>query len=379
MPTERVQYLVQQYFDNACTTEEMEELAAWINASGNDEPLKELLENAWHQHRPNADMPEAMSQRLLTALFAASAPKPAPVRLLRWAGAAAAAVLIIIAGWWLLQKEDKPALTVAQNSPIVPGSNGAVLTLADGRTVVLDSLKNGVFTTQGNTALKIENGQLVYDASNNAGPVAFNTVNTPKGRQFQLVLPDGSKVWLNAASGITYPTAFTGTERKVSITGEAYFEVTKNPAQPFKVSIDENNTVEVIGTHFNINAYKDEGYITTTLLEGKVKLAQTILQPGEQAIVTSDASITINHSSDLEQVMAWKNGIFYFRNAGLELVMKQLERWYNIEVQYKGKIPAYKINGKMDRGLRLQEVLDFLEKMEVKYKLNGRTITIQGI
>lgn len=376
MPTERIQYLVKQFFDNACTAEEKEELAAWINMPGNDEPLKALLQDAWEQHTPNTAMPEDMSQRLLTAMFREDE-KPAPIRYLRWAAAAAAIILAFTAGWWLMQKE-KPAQQLVENKNIEPGTNGAILTLADGRTLVLDSMHNGVIATQGNTAVKINNGQLLYDATTPGGAVAFNTMTTPRGRQFQLVLPDGTNVWLNAASSITYPTSFSGNERKVSVSGEAYFEVAKNAAQPFRVTIDENNTVDVLGTDFNINAYKDDGRIRTTLLEGKIKVGQVILQPGQQAVAANNAPVVIDGSADLAQVIAWKNGIFNFSNASLELVMKQLERWYNIDVQYTGKPPVLKISGKMDRGLSLREILDFLSKNDMKYSMKGRTLIVQG-
>lgn len=377
MPTERVQYLVQRFFDNACTPEEKEELAAWINMSGNDEPLKALLQDAWQQYTPDVQMPDDMSQRLLTAMFREEA-KPARIGYLRWAAAAAAVIIACIAGWWLL-KPEVPAPQIVENTNIEPGSSGAVLTLSDGRTVVLDSLNNGVIATQGNTSVTISNGQLVYDVKNAAGTIAYNTMTTPRGRQFQLVLPDGTNVWLNAASSITYPTEFSGTERKVSVTGEAYFEVAKHASLPFRVSIDKNNTVEVLGTHFNINAYKDDERIRTTLLQGKVKVNQSVLQPGEQAIADAASGMSIDRSADLNQVMAWKNGIFNFNKASLEMVMKQLERWYNIEVQYAGKPPVMKITGKMDRGLSLQDILvDFLSKWDVKYTMKGRTVTVQG-
>ncbi|HVK50016.1 MAG TPA: FecR domain-containing protein [Pseudobacter sp.] len=377
MPTERVQYLVQRFFDNACTPEEKEELAAWINMSGNDEPLKALLQDAWQQHTPDVQMPDDMSQRLLTAMFREEV-KPARIGYLRWAAAAAAVIIACVAGWWLL-KPEAPAPQIVENTTIEPGSSGAVLTLSDGRTVVLDSLNNGVIATQGNTSVAISNGQLVYDVKNAAGTIAYNTMTTPRGRQFQLVLPDGTNVWLNAASSITYPTEFSGTERKVSVTGEAYFEVAKHASLPFRVSIDKNNTVEVLGTHFNINAYKDDDRIRTTLLQGKVKVNQSVLQPGEQAIADAALGMSIDHSADLNQVMAWKNGIFNFNKASLEMVMKQLERWYNIEVQYAGKPPVMKITGKMDRGLSLQDILvDFLSKWDVKYTMKGRTVTVQG-
>jgi transmembrane sensor len=376
MPTERIQYLVQRFFDDACTAEEKEELAAWINMPGNDEPLSELLRNAWERHTPNTAMPENMSERLLTAMFREEQP-PARLRYLRWVAAAAVVILAITAGWWLMQKE-KPAQQIVDNKNIEPGSNGAILTLADGRKLVLDSIKNGVIAMQGNTSVQINNGQLVYDAAASAGDISYNTMTTPRGRQFQLVLPDGTNVWLNAASSITYPTSFSGNERKVSISGEAYFEVAKNAAQPFRVSILNSNTIDVLGTHFNVNAYNDEGYVSTTLLEGKIKIGQTILQPGDQAISVGNSPAGIIRSMDLAQVMAWKNGLFHFKQTSLQLVMKQLERWYNVDVLFAGTPPVLRINGKMDRGLNLQDILIWLSKNNVRTEMKGKTVIVYG-
>jgi ferric-dicitrate binding protein FerR (iron transport regulator) len=376
MPTERIQYLVQRFFNNSCTPEEKEELAAWIIMPGNNEPLKELLRNAWEDHTPHTEMPEDMSQRLLTAMFR-EAKRPARIRYIRWAAAAAVVFIALAAGWWLMQKE-KTVPQIVENKIIGPGSNGAVLTLSDGRTLVLDSIRNGVIATQGNTSVSINNGQLVYDAATGDGTASYNTMTTPKGRQFQLVLPDGTNVWLNAASSITYPTSFSGNERKVSVTGEAYFEVAKNATQPFKVSIQNSNTIEVLGTHFNVNAYNDDGLTRTTLLEGKIKVGQVILLPGEQVVAEGNATVSIDRSVQTAQVVAWKNGLFHFSKTSLQLVMKQLERWYNVDVQYTGTPPVLEINGKMDRGLSLQDILFWLWKNDVRTEMRGKTIIVQG-
>ncbi|WP_127132865.1 FecR family protein [Pseudoflavitalea rhizosphaerae] len=378
MPTERIQYLARQFFNNSCTPEEKEELAAWINMPGNDGPLRELLRNAWEEHTPNTDMPEDMSNRLLKTMFREKR-KTVRVHYLRWAAAAAVVIIAFMAGWWLPKKE-KPVQPIVENSIVGPGSNGAILTLADGSKMVLDSIGNGVIARQGNTSVSINNGQLVYDAAAGAGTTGFNTMTTPKGRQFQLVLPDGTNVWLNAASSITYPTSFSGNERKVSVTGEAYFEVAKNATQPFRVSIPDNksHTIDVLGTHFNVNAYNDAGYISTTLLEGKIKVGQAILQPGDQANSVGNYPARVIQGMDLAYVMAWKNGLFHFNQTSLQLVMKQLERWYNIDVQYAGSPPELRINGKMDRGLNLQDILLWLSKNNVRTEMKGKTVIVYG-
>ncbi len=216
----------------------------------------------------------------------------------------------------------------------------------------------------------MKDGELAYNAATmyNA-PISYNTISTPKGRQFTLQLPDGSKVWLNAASSLRYPVAFAGAERKVEITGEAYFEVAKNKKMPFKVSINNKTTVEVLGTHFNVNAYNDEETIKTTLLEGVVKVShekQTqLLQPGEQASVSQPSqksqSITVQ-TTDVDAAVAWKNGTFSFTNASLETVMRQLARWYDIEVEFVGAVPGGAFSGEIDRALSLDQVLKGLTK-----------------
>jgi transmembrane sensor len=277
-------------------------------------------------------------------------------------------------------KQEKP---VPADAP--PGRNGAILTLASGEKVLLDSLGNGIVTTQGKTTVLIKNGRLVYDASARQNEVLYNTITTPKGRQYQLALPDGSLVWLNAASSITYPTVFAGNDRSVNLTGEAYFEVAKDKSKPFHVKVHKMD-VEVLGTHFNINAYNDEGVIKTTLLEGKVKVVNdepatgsqqpAVLKPGEQAILTSDSRLTINDDADVETVMAWKNGRFQFDRTPLPVVMRQLSRWYDMEVEYVKDTPDVVFAGKMGRDLNLSQVLNVLSKMEVNFKVEGKKLIV---
>jgi ferric-dicitrate binding protein FerR (iron transport regulator) len=290
-------------------------------------------------------------------------------------------------------KKDISPVVVKTATPadIPPGRDGAILTLADGRQVVLDSLGNGVIATQNGTQVELKNGELAYNK--NAGVVVpvYNNLTTPKGRQFQLKLPDGSRVWLNAASSIRYPTAFSGKDRRVAVTGEAYFEVAHDKTKPFIVDIPSTtgepggSSIEVLGTQFNINAYDNEQSIKTTLLEGSVKIVKrqtangkenpVILKPGQQAVL-HDAQLTIHDHADIDKALAWKNGFFNFEDASLQEVMRQLERWYNIEVVYEKNIPDIRFGGKMSNDVSLSGLLRSLQEMEVHFRVEGRKLIV---
>lgn len=296
--------------------------------------------------------------------------------------AAAAIIILLSAGIYFLSNTKNtvhvsgPLAQATTGNEIQAGQEGAMLTLMDGTVLVLDSLGNGLVTTQNGTQVMLKNGQLVYDANNtDPATVAYNTMSTPKGRQFQMVLPDGSRVWLNAASSIHYPTVFTGNERQVEITGEAYFEVAHNPAKPFKVKVNEATTIEVLGTHFNVNAYANEETVNTTLLEGAVRViggnTKTALTPGQQAKTNMSGNSKIINQVNLEKVVAWKNGVFNFDDASLEEVMRQLERWYDIEVVYEKNIPKLEFFGKMGKDLSLDIVLQGLEKSNVHFRVEA--------
>lgn len=316
----------------------------------------------------------------------------APVRRLylsrHWGWVAAAVLILLAGGAYLFNQQthtaSTPALPVVQRKEdIMPGKNGAQLTLSDGKTIVLDSLANGVIAIQGNTDVQLQNGRLAYNKNDQASVrnvVTYNTLRTPRGSQYQVVLPDGTKVWLNAASSIRFPTQFTGAVRETEIAGEAYLEVAKNAAMPFRVKVNKS-TIEVLGTHFNINAYSDEPVIRTTLLEGSVKVAKeavsVILKPGEQAIIKTNQPLSIDHSPDLDQVMAWKNGRFYFNDADIQTVMRQVSRWYDVEVAYEGKIPDEHFNGKPARDVPLSQMLTILQYTGVKYSIQGKKIIIK--
>jgi len=306
-----------------------------------------------------------------------------------WYRAAAAAIILafISISIYLVVRpgDDRSQQTALQkSSAITPGTGSTVLTLGGGEQIMLKSAKNGKLTTQGNfTITKTAEGHLAYEANQKtqgtSENLAFNSVTTPTGVTFELMLSDGTKVLLDAASSIHYPVAFNGNERRVEITGQAYFEVAHNKLKPFKV-VSNGQTVEVLGTHFNINAYQDEGITKTTLLEGSVKISKggkvAWLEPGQQsATANADDKITVNNA-DLETAIAWKMGVFQFKRADLQTVMHQLAHWYNIQVLYESTIPKVAITGKVPRNANASHVLEILNKLGIKFRVDDRKITI---
>ena len=314
--------------------------------------------------------------------------------------AAAAIILVLSMGGYLwfkgsnennnVAKTDTPQVPVATD--VDPGQFKAKLILADGSSVILDTTSNRKLVQQGSTNVYNKDGQLVYEKPSSIGgsqkevEVLYNTLETSKGQTYVTVLSDGSKVWLNAESSISYPVAFTGKERKVTITGEAYFEVAKDEKRPFIVAGNKLPSgelgwaVEVLGTHFNINSYVDEDMIKTTLLEGKVKVASgkasTILIPGQQAQLKAPGQLQTINNADVEQAIAWKDGFFQFDNADLRTVMKQIARWYDVEIVYQGNISAEKYGGTIRRNSKASEVLTLLEQNQVHFKIQGKKIIV---
>ena len=263
---------------------------------------------------------------------------------------------------------------------VSPGGDKATLTLADGSSILLDDAQNGTLAQQGSSKVIKVGGKLMYDpTNNNSKEIVYNTISTPNGGQYQLELPDGSLVWLNATSSIHFPTSFVGKERHVEITGEAYFEVAKNRDMPFIVTVN-GAEVQVLGTHFNVNAYSDEDNVKTTLLEGSVKFVSganiNMLKPGQQSQLASNGLIKVVSNVDVDEVVAWKNGMFDFENAGIETVMRQLSRWYDVEIEYKGKTDDLFI-AEMRRNIKLSDALKALELTgRVKFEIQGKKIIV---
>ena len=396
MQEDRIDYLTEKFFRDACSDSELLELAALIKQNP-DEELVEVLQNAWAKYDEEVEMPEKTSERILAKIFPAkiislfedeNEQKIMPVRL--WQATAAAAILVLGFGlyWWLGLKEsskmaDQNTRQTTALADLPPGGNKAVLTLGDGSEIILDSAKNGNLGNQGNSNItKSKTGELIYNegSAKAVNAIVFNTVTTPKGGQYHIVLPDGSGVWLNAASSLKFPTSFTGKERRVEITGEVYFEVMHNAKMPFIVKINETE-VAVLGTHFNVMAYPDEKTLKTTLLEGAVKVSRAgksaTLSPGQQAsITTSIGNIRVLANVDTEKEMAWKNGYFQFEDENLESIMRQVARWYDVDVNYDGNMSKEHFTGRLPRNANVSKVLKILSLSGVKFRIENKTINV---
>jgi ferric-dicitrate binding protein FerR (iron transport regulator) len=310
----------------------------------------------------------------------------------RWMAAAAVAGLVVLAGVYVLRSPAHRDTTTAAVQPapqhdIAPGGDKAVLTLADGTVILLDSAQNGTLARQNNAVIQKQNGQLLIRAhavNPPAGAMLYNTITTPRGGQFQVLLPDGSRVWLNAASSLKFPAAFTGKERAVELQGEGYFEIARNTTTPFLVTAG-GMKVQVLGTEFNITAYADEAAVSTTLVQGAVRIgdagaAGRLLHPGQQAVLQHDAAamkVTDISAADMEQVIAWKNGEFSFQDATVESVMRQLSRWYNVEVVYEGRLKERRLVGQVYRSYTLAQVLAVLEAADLHFRIENRKLVVR--
>jgi transmembrane sensor len=361
---------------------------------------REVVENAekmlraigFKEHWPAEDKIQASLKETLDKINVSAKPQLSKLRLMYGARWAAAAILLMVStgGYFLLQrspgKEVVKSNVIQQpvQNDIAAGGSKAILTLADGTTVVLDTVNNGTLTKQGTVTVVKLDGQLAYNNSEKASTeVLYNTITTPNGGQYKLVLADGTKVWLNAASSLRYPTTFTGNERRVEVAGEAYFEVAKNATIPFKVNVIGKGEIEVLGTHFNINAYSDEPAITTTLLEGSIRFTQlatkkaTLIAPGQQVLLSVEGEMKLNKQADLESAVAWKNGSFNFTSQDLVSIMRQVSRWYDVEVVYKGAISHETFTGIVGRSSNVSEVLKLMEDSGVHFKIEGKKIVVQ--
>lgn len=374
-PNNRLHFLLQQYKNNHASPEELEALRDLLNDPSFEKEAIQWLEQRLYETPEAIGYSEERLHAILASIRSGEASIPAKkVRFMRRYGWAAAAVILVMVGlmqYWF-RAEVSPKITVSPPSvDIAPGHSGAVLHLSDGSTVVLDSAQNGTVAILGKVQAIKEDGTLKYTGSTNEE--IYHTVSTNKGRQWQMTLADGTKVWLNAASSIRYPLSFTGNERSVEITGEVYFEVTHNEARPFKVKV-RGQVIEDLGTIFNVNAYADEDALRTTLLEGAVRIGGVTLKPGEQGAI-KDGSLKIS-PVNTEHVVAWKNGFFSFKKTPLKEVMLQLARWYDVEVAYEGNIPDMKFGGKINRNSNASQVLTILEESNIHFKIQGKKIIV---
>jgi hypothetical protein len=385
---EKLSFLLKRYRSGTCTPAERQELMDLVRDPANEPLFKNLLDSeidgldfsdmgkpldgeradhlfahvlaAGNVGADNAGLVVAMVER-----------KPAG-----WWVAAAAVVLLLGGFFFTLKRRSippKPATSIVHDA--LPGSDKAVLTTGNGQQIVLDSTASGLIAKQGSVSVTNQNGQLIYTRTGGETAVTFNTISVPRGGQYQLTLADGTGVWLNSASTLTYPTFFTGGDRKVSLTGEGYFEVAHNPDLPFHVQIGATD-IQDIGTRFNINAYTDEAFIKTTLIEGAVKVNNTLLRPGEQAQLGMNGAIRLVKDADIDEAIAWKTGFFDFERADIATILRQIGRWYDLDILYKGTIPQREFRARMSRNTRASEVLKILDESQVHYTLEGKTLTI---
>lgn len=362
------------------------------NISGPEEKeLHLLLENYWDtvtaKKEPDHINWEAMFREITGAgLVPGQMPVIKPIHKVKRLWWAAAAILLIAAGtWWSTYKKTTipgPSITYAD---IKPGVDKATLTLGDGTTVVLDSISRPIADVNGVTIMNFNKGELAYkpDAGINSKDISYNVLSTPKGGQYKLVLPDGSRVWLNAASSIRFPSAFVGNDRRVEITGEVYIEVVPNTRQPFFAESGDA-VVQVLGTGFNMNCYEDEPFAQITLVEGSTRITSkkvfagqansVLLHPGQQATLNNDRIVI--KSADIEQVTAWKNGLFNFNGLTLQEMLRSIARWYDVEIICDPKLSGEKFGGAIQRDLNLSEILAVLKQAGVHFRIEGRRLIV---
>jgi hypothetical protein len=371
--------ILTNYLDGIATKEEEDFLHAYYNFFMADVDVIALLDEKQKDRLKS-------SMKLNIDDYIDSEAKPVK-KINIWPRIAVAASIILalsFGSYILLHKPPPQQIAHIQHNDIAPIGYKATLTLSGGRQIVLDAKHNGQLAQQKNMVIsQVTNGIITYSANQQNSPgdnsPVYNTMTTGGG-QYSLQLSDGTRVWLNSASSITYPVAFTGKNRDVKITGEVYFEVAHNKAKPFSV-ITHGQTVQVLGTHFNINAYDDEAQMKTTLLEGSIKISKAdqaaMLTPGQQAQIGFESNtIKINSGADVEQAIAWKNGLFSYDQTDLREVMRQLARAYEVKIEYEGKIPARTFTGKIHRNISVSEALDILKLTRINFRLEGKKIIV---
>lgn len=372
----RLLAVLRKYLNNTATDEEKRLLESYyVFLERREDIISSLPEEDIHEL--DARMKDYIGART-------NSQKPSRVRSL-WSmpGAAAVILVLFLAGgaYYSLSKGSahKPHIATHPVYDVAPGGDRALLTLADGSTILLDSAAQGMIASQNNVNInKTEEGYISYQDLGSGGELQYNTISTPPGGQYKIQLPDGSHVWLNAASSIRFPTRFSSNERTIYVTGQVYCDVKKDPSRPFRVHVEGKQSIEVLGTSFGLNAYPDEASIKTTLIEGSLRVSsakdskqQLTLQPGQRASLSSGKSIQLEDQVDVYQDIAWKNGLFHFEDTELTTVMRQLSRWYDISVVYEGSPPATRFSGKIFRNITASQALDILSFTGVHFKIEG--------
>lgn len=392
MQNKRLEYLLNLYLVKTISPAEEEELFHLLDSEAYDDDVRAYLKNAWTDLNTGYTVSEQQTQKILSHILGPHRDDVIPIKSHRnrylWLAASTIGILFTIALVYKLVTPSAQVQPVAKLQPhpapkndIQPGKTGAILKLANGNAIMLDSAADGNLTQQGNMLVVKNGGSINYVAGQQGDKTIpeYNTIETPMGRQFQLVLEDGTKVWLNAASSIRFPVFFSNNERRVEITGEAYFEVAKNKSKPFRVTAN-GALVEVLGTHFNINAYGDEAYLKTTLLEGSVKVskgkATGTLHPGEQSQISASGEMRIEKNADVEEAVAWKNGRMMFNNADLAAIMRQVKKWYDVEIVYSGTIPKRYFTADLSRNTNLSELLKVLELSKIHFRVEDKKLIV---
>ncbi|MBS0031571.1 FecR family protein [Chitinophaga sp. 22321] len=405
------QHLLQRWQQQKCTPTEATELMEYLRRDVSNRTLLNEIQAAFREVKPemtpvSSDHGDRVRNKLLKHIKATDPGNTAvkglfnhggsaPRGIIReyrapgskWRIAAAAAILLgmaIPAGYLLLQRRQTPApvATVAAKTDTTPGKTKTVLTLANGEKIVLDEKGMQQLAQQGNTVVRNKNGQLVYEKTGAESNVPlYNTLTTAAGETYPLVLADGSKIWLNAGSSIRFPATFAGNERKIELTGEAYFQIAHDAHRPFRVLVRQI-TVDVLGTEFNINSYADEATVNTTLLEGAVKInsdkGTMQLAPGEQSQWTPGGNLKRVTGVNTEEITAWKEGYFRFESTDLTTVLRQFSHWYDVEIIYEGKVKPRKFFGMISRKSSLVNVLKMLNANDVSYRLEGKKLIVLG-
>ncbi|WP_461790554.1 FecR family protein [Pedobacter sp.] len=390
MKNNRLQFLLQLLVDNKINERELEELASLMQQPDNDEIIDAELKNTWENVSSSAKIDDTSYHNITNhprfkKSIADGSVNTRNIRLHnKWYYVAATVLLSCGIGLaiYLFSNANKPQIQLAnQVAPTAQIDNHVTLTLSSGKKVALEEVALGKVGTDDNIIItKNKEGQLVYDLSKaiDDGALAYNTISTPVGSNYQVVLSDGTKVWLNAKTTLKFPAVFKGANRQVELSGEAYFEVAHNEKQPFLLTA-KGMTVQVLGTHFNVSAYNDDQLVKASLLEGSIKAnhqaKSLLLLPGQQAVL-SESKLSQNGFNE-DDVMAWRSGYFIFRNEPIQEIMKEISRWYHIEVDYQGDLTKEEFGGKYLKSSSLKELLSSLELTgTVKFKMEGRRVTV---
>jgi transmembrane sensor len=393
MSDQRLKYLFELYTNGECTVLEERELFALALASKNEIEVEGLLDEYWERQKIEFLMPEENALLMAEKILQTQMEEDRKVRKLNWKKIAIAASVLLLVGlgnyFSFFNNKKQASIQLASEEErfkdgLKPGSDGAILRITNGQSINLDTAADGTLVMQSNTLVRKLNNELVYQPENgakNKKDVVINTLETKRGNKYKLTLADGTNVWLDAASSITFPSMFIGDERKVSITGQVYFEVKEDKAHPFMVDVAGKGTIEVLGTKFNVNAYDNDGIIKTTLLGGSVKMRSTgtqetaILKPGEQSQLSNN-SLSVVGGVNLNEVMAWKNGFFVFNDADITTIMRQVERWYDVDVVFEYKTKQVFV-AEVPRDVNAADFFRILEATGwIHFRIEGKKVVV---